>query len=201
MVDFFEQVADTDSICITKDALRMIINVLPSGNTSNLDTSYKLAMIVIGACNLIFTFFLFYHNKKTAKKKTDDDRRKSILYDLVLNYKMDTFYKSFANLEKESRILVENNDTCMEDKKIELDDKYQDWFSYFRMNFTESLGAIDNKLYHEIMKHADNLQGTLSKNLFDEGVNLNIKRKYEELIVTPILNTQKDMLAVINSYI
>lgn len=201
MEDSLIHVVDTLSTYITNDTLRVSVCETPPSKVSALDTIYKLAMIVIGACNLIFTFFLFYHNKKTAKQKTDAEHKKAILYDLVLNYKMDTFYSTFASLVNVSQILIEKNNVNIEDKKITLDDKYQDIFSSFRLNFAEVLGAIDNDLYRNVMIHADNLQGVLSNNLFDEGVNLDKKNKYEELIVTPILNAQKDMLAVINSYI
>lgn len=201
MVDTLNHVVDTLSTYIANDTLRVAIDDMPQGKVNILDTTYKLAMIAIGACNLIFTFFLFYHNNKRAKKKTDAEHKKAILYDLVLNYKMDTFYSSFASLVKESHILIEKDGASMDEKKIALDDIYQDWVSSFRLNFAEVLGAIDNELYHKMMYYADNLQGVLSENLFDEGVNLDNKSKYEELIVTPILNTQKNMLAVINSYI
>lgn len=201
MVDTLNHVVDTVCAYIANDTLRVSIDEVPQGKVNVLDTIYKLAMIAIGVCNLIFTFFLFYHNNKSTKKKTDADHKKAILYDLVLNYKMDSFYNSFASLVKESHILIEKDGTGMDDKKIALDDKYQDWVSSFRLNFAEVLGAIDNELYYKMMYYADNLQGVLSENLFDEGVNLDNKSKYEELIVTPILNTQKNMLAVINSYI
>ena len=40
----------------------------------------------------------------------------------------------------------------------------------------------------------------LSKNLFDEGVNLNVKDKYKELIETPIANAQRDILSALYKY-
>lgn len=198
MTDSLNHIVDTISTVVSADILRVTVDEIPLPPVSLLDTIYKVAMIVIGACNLLFAFFLFYYNKKTAQKKTDAEHKKAVLYDLVLNYKMDTFYTIFANLVNASQILIEKNDVSIEDKKISLDDKFQDIFSSFRLNFAEVLGAIDNDLYHKIMTHADNLHEVLTKNLFDEGVNLDIKDKYEELIVTPILNAQKDMLVLIN---
>ena len=50
------------------------------------------------------------------------------------------------------------------------------------------------------MKLADDLQGELSKNLFDTGVNLDVVDKYKEMIEKPILNAQRDILEVVNQY-
>lgn len=83
MVDTLNHVVDTLSTYIANDTLRVAIDDMPQGKVNILDTTYKLAMIAIGACNLIFTFFLFYHNNKRAKKKLMQNTRRQycmILY-------------------------------------------------------------------------------------------------------------------------
>ena len=154
-------------------------------------------MIIISACNLIFAFYLFYYNKKENKKK---EERKTLLNNLVLRYKLSEFYLFYNSLLKESSNLLLKGDISLDDKKIILDDKYSDIFSDFRLSFIESLGAIDELLYEKVLSIADNLQSVLSQNLFDEGVNLNVKEKYKELIENPIANAQREILSALYQY-
>ena len=123
-----------------------------------------------------------------------------MLNNLVLKYKLVELYDFYSNILKESSVLLKNDGVCLDEKKIILDDKYLDLFSDFRLKFTESLSAIDESLYVCILNITDNLQSNLSKNLFDEGVNLNVKDKYKELIETPIANAQRDILSALYKY-
>ena len=157
-------------------------------------------MIIISACNLIFAFYLFYYNKKENKKKEEKVERKTLLNNLVLRYKLSEFYLFYNSLLKESSNLLLKGDISLDNKKIILDDKYSDIFSDFRLSFIESLGAIDELLYEKVLSIADNLQSVLSQNLFDEGVNLNVKEKYKELIENPIANAQREILSALYQY-
>ncbi len=191
---------DTLQNMLSLDSLACISQKDSQGSVSILDNIYKVSMIIIGACNLIFAFYLFYYNKKENKKKEEKTERKSLLNNLVLRYKLTEFYLFYNSLLKESSILLQNDTKSLDDKKIILDDKYSDVFSDFRLSFIESLGAIDESLYEKVLSIADNLQSVLSQNLFDEGVNLNVKEKYKELIENPIANAQRNILSTLYQY-
>lgn len=191
---------DTLQNMLSLDSLACISQNDSQGSVSILDNIYKVSMIIIGACNLIFAFYLFYYNKKENKKKEERVERKTLLNNLVLRYKLTEFYLFYNSLLKESSNLLLKDDISLDDKKIILDDKYSDIFSDFRLSFIESLGAIDELLYEKVLSIADNLQSVLSQNLFDEGVNLNVKEKYKELIENPIANAQREILSALYQY-
>ena len=191
---------DTLQNMLSLDSLACISHNDSQGSVSVLDNIYKVSMIIIGACNLIFAFYLFYYNKKENKKKEEKVERKTLLNNLVLRYKLTEFYLFYNSLLKESFNLLLKDDISLDDKKIILDDKYSDIFSDFRLSFIESLGAIDELLYEKVLSIADNLQSVLSQNLFDEGVNLNVKEKYKELIENPIANAQREILSALYQY-
>lgn len=193
-------IGDTIQNIVFTDTLVNTNKIVSQGSVSVLDTVYKISMVIISACNFLFAFYLFYYNKKEGKKKEKKTERKALLNNLVLRYKLVDFYFFYNSLLKESLILLEEDNISLEDKKISLDDKYSDVFSNFRLTFIESLGAIDDVLYSEVLTIADNLQAVLSQNLFDEGVNLNVKDKYKEMIEEPIANAQREILAALYKY-
>lgn len=193
-------VNDTLQYVMSCDTLINSVKTNTIKTESVLDTIYKISMIIISTCNLFFAFYLFVYNKKTNQKKEQKAERKELLNNLVLKYKLVELYDFYSNILKESSVLLKNDGVCLDKKKIILDDKYLDLFSDFRLKFTESLSAIDESLYVCILNITDNLQSNLSKNLFDEGVNLNVKDKYKELIETPIANAQRDILSALYKY-
>lgn len=156
-------------------------------------------MIIIGIVNASFAFYIFYYRNKVEKRKDYENLRRDILNSFVLKYKLKTFYEYFTDLVSKSEELMKSKQD-IEDIKILLDDSFQDKFSDIRKNFTEYLGAVDDKLYKEILSLCDDLQGTLSQNLFDEDVDFTDRTNYENLIVKPILNSQKEILSKLFNY-
>lgn len=155
---FVQLANDTLQNMLSLDSLACISQKDSQGSVSVLDNIYKVSMIIISACNLIFAFYLFYYNKKENKKKEEKVERKTLLNNLVLRYKLSEFYLFYNSLLKESSNLLLKGDISLDDKKIILDDKYSDIFSDFRLSFIESLGAIDELLYEKVLSIADNFK-------------------------------------------
>ena len=179
---------------------RTFIEVLYNNQSSNwLDVIYKVAMIIIGIVNAAFAFYIFYYRNKVEKRKDYENLRRDILNSFVLKYKLSTFYGYFTDLVSQGEEMMTSKQD-IDDIKILLDDLFQDKFSNIRKNFTEYLGAVDDNLYKEILSLCDDLQGTLSQNLFDEDVDFSDRTNYENLIVRPILNYQKIILSKLFNY-
>lgn len=193
-------VNDTISTALTNDTI--IVRNIVENNTSTtslLDAIYKIAMIMVGLFNLGFAIYIFYFNFQNTAKKELKQNRKAMLDTLVLKYKLSDFYKCFGELNTKSQVLVEQSGD-MDSKKIKLDDAFMEIFADLRMNFIEALGAIDEDLYRSVLDKADNLQGILSENLFDEGVNRDVPEKYDELIQNPIAQYQKGILSLLYKF-
>ena len=195
MDSLFTSTCDTISTYLLNDTLA--VSVIQNGNmdSSWLDVVYQIAMIIVGIVNLCFAFYIFFYQDKKEKQHIRLQERKFMLENFILKFKLECFYDSFKQLLMESSSLVdEANKNKLEDTKKDVESKYQEIFSNLRIYFIESLSAIDNNLYISILSDADALQGKLSVALFDDGVNLNKKAKYEELIQNPIFLYQGKML-------
>lgn len=195
MDSLFTSICDTTSTYLLNDTLA--VSVIQNGNMdlSWLDYVYQIAMIIVGFVNLGFAFYIFIYQNRKEKQHIRLQERKYMLENFILKFKLECFYDSFKQLLKESSSLVdEANKNKLEDTKKDVESKYQEIFSNLRIYFIESLSAIDNNLYNSILADADALQGKLSEALFDDGVNLNKKAKYDELIQKPIFAYQGKML-------
>ena len=75
-----------------------------------------------------------------------------------------------------------------------------DHFILVRQKFVDSLLAIDESLYTDFLDEVDLLQGNLTKNIFDEGFNLNHKPKFEELITNEITKSKTKLIKILFTY-
>lgn len=175
----------------------LTVDIVQKGNmeSSCLDVVYKIAMIIVGIVNLCFAFYIFFFQNRKEKQHIRLQDRKYMLENFILKFKLECFYDSFKQLLEESSSLIDDaNKNNLDNTKKDVESKYQEIFSNLRIYFIESLSAIDNNLYMSILSDADALQGKLSEALFDDGVILNKKAKYEELIQNPIFLYQGKML-------
>ena len=195
MDTLFTLTCDSISAYLLNDTLTFSVTQNGNMESSCLDVVYKIAMIIVGIVNLCFAFYIFFFQNRKEKQHIRLQDRKYMLENFILKFKLECFYDSFKQLLMESSSLVdEANKNKLEDTKKDVESKYQEIFSNLRIYFIESLNAIDNNLYMSILSDADALQGELSEALFDDGVNLNKKAKYDELIQKPIFAYQGKML-------
>lgn len=161
--------------------------------TSLLDNIYKVAMIIIGIANCIFACYIFLYRNELEKRKDFENHRKEILNNMVLRYKLATFYDDFEILLSKSEELIVGQKE-IDNIKILLDDFYQEMFPKIRKDFTEYLGAVDDILYTKVLDQCDDLQSKISENLFDEEIDFSNKNNFDYYILTPIKSCQRAIL-------
>ena len=154
-----------------------------------LDALHKLGVVLIALFNLIFSIYLY----KTNKIKDMKVNRQNLLNILILNHKLNDFYKIFACIHTECQILL-NTEIGEEKRKEQANGKLEELFIQLNLEFITTLRAVDIKLSDEILSISDTLQSKLSENIFDNGVNLHVRDKYDELIQTPISNAEIEIL-------
>lgn len=101
--------------------------------------------------------------------------------------------KIFACIHTECQILL-NTEIGEEKRKEQANGKLEELFIQLNLEFITTLRAVDIKLSDEILSISDTLQSKLSENIFDNGVNLHVRDKYDELIQTPISNAEIEIL-------
>ena len=158
-----------------------------------LDALHKLGVVLIALFNLIFSIYLYKTNKINQKIKDMKVNRQNLLNILILNHKLNDFYKIFACIHTECQILL-NTEIGEEKRKEQANGKLEELFIQLNLEFITTLRAVDIKLSDEILSISDTLQSKLSENIFDNGVNLHVRDKYDELIQTPISNAEIEIL-------
>ena len=158
-----------------------------------LNVLYKLGVVLIALFNLIFSIYLYKTNKINQKIKDMKVNRQNLLNILILNHKLNDFYKIFACIHTECQILL-NTEIGEEKRKEQANGKLEELFIQLNLEFITTLRAVDIKLSDEILSISDTLQSKLSENIFDNGVNLHVRDKYDELIQTPISNAEIEIL-------
>ena len=154
-----------------------------------LDTLYKIGVVFIALFNFLFSIYIYCRNKKTQKEKETKANRQNLLNVLILNHKLDVFYKIFAEIHSDCKVLL---DTKIDEdlRKEQANIKLEDLFIRLNVEFIATLRAVDIPLSDNTLNISDKLQGELSENIFDRGVNLHIKAKFDELIQCPISDAE-----------
>ncbi|MBK7668398.1 MAG: hypothetical protein IPJ32_14305 [Sphingobacteriaceae bacterium] len=73
-------------------------------------------------------------------------------------------------------------------------------FILLRQDFYDALVAIDENLYNTIKDIADELQGALSKIIFDSVLNLSYEPNYEEHVSEPLTEKKTEILKNLFAY-
>ena len=189
-----------DTLQLVIDSISKIAIIPPSISQgispqpiAGLDALHKLGVVLIALFNLIFSIYLYKTNKINQKIKDMKVNRQNLLNILILNHKLNDFYKIFACIHTECQILL-NTEIGEEKRKEQANGKLEELFIQLNLEFITTLRAVDIKLSDEILSISDTLQSKLSENIFDNGVNLHVRDKYDELIQTPISNAEIEIL-------
>jgi hypothetical protein len=165
---------------------------------STIQNFYYVATIVIALVNIALVFYIFFRNNKKEIILQESTRKINLLKTLVLDYNMSKFYEYFKNLIIETQEFNRNN-TTVEQKKAS-NDNIVDLTACFRRDFIVLFIAIDKSLYDKILIEIDSLIDSLTETLFDEGINLSHKPKFDELIVRRLNDSKIKILNVLFSY-
>lgn len=163
-----------------------------------LDVIYKLATVLIAFFNAFFAIKIFHLKSKKNDEEKEQDRKINLLKTLVLDHNLENYYDVFDNIENElMRLLVESEDESI--KEI-VDKELSKLFVDFRRRFYDSLLGIDEKLYDDIKCQSDELQSYLTETIFDNGVNLSYRPKFEELISEKLTITKTGVVKTLFDY-
>lgn len=187
-----------DAIQLIIDSIaeaKLIANVYlmnPSASEKSVDWFdfvHKVAIVIIAVFNFLFSVYIYKANRRALKEKEIKANRQNLLNTLILNHKLDKFYEIFQTIHSECKMLL--NTTMGEDERKSLvNDSLEDLFIRLNLEFIVTLRAVDNTLNQNILDIADELQGKLSENIFDKGIDPHFKEKYDELIQGPISDAE-----------
>ncbi len=160
-----------------------------------LDIFYKVATVAIALFNAWYAISIFKLKDKKEDENKEADRKIGLLKTLILDYNLKYVYNFFDYLEGILSVL-KNKDT---DKK-NIEQIIQRLFKDLNEKFIYFLSAIDKNLYQKILDRSDNFRDKLVANIGDEGVNIYVETKYNELIDKPYKDFKKNIIQDLFSY-
>jgi hypothetical protein len=160
-------------------------------NDSNLlDSIGKIANIIIALFTLIFSAYIFYFTTKKNEETESKNRKTDSLKTIILEHnlkKLFSFYELTMNLMNP---LVERIHS--DEDKQDINNNLQNNLTQLRLEFTDLFLAVDKELYNSIKNSADLLIDDLTNKMFDEGINLNHKPKFDEEITSSISKSKTE---------
>ncbi|MDD2413342.1 MAG: hypothetical protein PHN55_11315 [Dysgonamonadaceae bacterium] len=181
-----------DAICCTLGCK----GVLPE--KSLLDNICSVASIIIAIANVVLIIFIFRHNNKKDDSDKEKTRRQHLLKTLVLDYNMSKFYSFYQEIHKETNALLANN--LSNEDKSRINENIKEKAVELRQNFIDMFLAIDDNLYKMLLSKIDELIDSLTNTIFDEGINLAFKPKYDEEVSKRIRESKTAIIGVLFSY-
>ncbi len=169
-----------------------------SNQTDILDIIFKVAAIVIALFNIVITYYIFSLNQQNSDVSKEQERKMKLLKTLILDQNLKFLYDFIDQLELNLNILT--NSVVSQNEKENLIEETDELFIMIRRKFVDTLLAVDNSLYSNILSKFDELQGKLYENIFNNGLNLTDKAMYNTTILKPITEAKTEILKFLFNY-
>ena len=191
-----------DTIFVADTCISQVNNMAPipvSVETGGWEIASVIITAVFAIANLILAVSVFRLDRASNEKKAEAERRLTMFKTLVLDAKMNSFHESIKSMREILDALPKLDNDIKEKQKI--NDALRTHFYELTVDFVDLLMAIDYKnLYEPIRDKSQNLQDELTKAIFDEGIRLSHRPKFEERILTPLSKMQTDIIKILYGY-
>ena len=155
-----------------------------------LDVFYKLGMVVIAIMNIIFAKKLRKQQTAKDEEKSNSDHKVMLLKTLILDYNLDTFYKSFSEIIEVTDQLKDHNADI---KAIE--PQVQEKFKNLNEGFVELIQGIDETLYNNLLTKSDDTRDLIVNNMKE--YRLSEEKVYKEHVLDPIAEMKKECIKLL----
>lgn len=171
--------------------------ILQAPEKSTWDYIFSGATVVIALINIVLVFYIYFRNDKKDNNNNERNRKLGLLKTLVLDYNMKllyVFYNEVKNISQKTQAKLST------EEKGKIVEELGDLAALYRQDFIDLFLAIDKSLYQRIIDISDNLIDGLTETIFDEGINLSHKPKFEELVTKRIRESKTGAVSILFSY-
>lgn len=151
----------------------------------------KLSTIIIAACTLVFSFYIYYYQLKKDNKNLKLDWYKVI----IIESKFEDFFGFFENLNLTLNPIKNNPNLSVSDKEC-INTLMVDDLIKLRLDFITLLLSVDDMLYQCVKTQFDELVDGITTKLSDESVNLSDPEIYDEEISKHISQYRTQILKI-----
>lgn len=191
---------DADSIYTVTDSLSKVVN--PASNITDtnvfslvIDFVYKIAMVVIAACNFVYVLHFNKNNSEKNRVKYERDRRLSLFKTMILDNNLRHLYDYFNNMDAELQKLLNKNAN-----KKEIEKNIQILTSNLEKNFTSFICAFNYELGMRVRTITDRFLDDIVSSMGNEGINLYVKGVYHDNIKKPFNDTKEKLIKTLSEY-
>lgn len=190
--------SDSISVDSLKNSIQMIKVNVQIPEKSILEDIYLIAMVIIATVNVLLIIYIFIKNRKKDDNHNEKNRKIDLLKTLILNCNIEKLYVFFKNIKENAMEL--NNQSLSIEQKGRINDKLSDLATAYRQDFIDLFLAVDQTLYDKILEKTDSLIDELTNTIFDEGINLSHKPKFDEVVIKKIRESKTEIIKVLFSY-
>ena len=186
-----------DSFANADTCVRFACDAL-SSKMSVYEIIFNTTNILCTIINVVLVYYIYKQGNSRDDDKTERQRKREMFQTLILNNNIKAFYDFYYNLIEVSNQLLTPGLSLEEKQNI--NDKILEFGTIFRIEFVDSLNAIDESLYNKMITKYDTLVDGITNTIFDEGINLSHRPKFEELITSGIFVAKTQMLKLLFNY-
>ena len=194
-----------DSLILHQGTLRCAVDSVKcicstaSTEMSAYEIIFNFTNVICTITNIVLAIYIFRQGNIRDDAKTEKQRKMNMFQALVLNYNINYFYGFYSDLISVANGLLKQGLTIEEKQQIN-DQIISNIGTKFRVEFVDCLNAINPSLYESIMAEYDTLVDSITNHIFDEGINLSHKPKFDELITSNIFKAKTEMLKLLFGY-
>ena len=163
---------------------------------------FEYTVETIAALGVFLNLWLIWKVYKAGQNKTDQhteqQRKLQMFQAFVLDYNIKYLYEFFEKLINKTDELRQAGLTDAE--KGEINEALIVLNKNFRIQFVDSVNAIDQDLYREILIESDQMIDSFGEAIFDQGINLSHPPKFEECVGNKIFATKTAILKKLMSH-
>ena len=118
-------------------------------------------------------------------------RKFELMQTLIINNRLHLLYEFYDAVSNECQKLSSKTD---QSTKVAVNNANKELLKKFRHDFVMPFNVIDHDLFVALKKTADDLVDGITEAIFDDGINLDHKPKFNEVISEPLSINRNAML-------
>lgn len=192
-----------DTIFISDSCLIQGSDIMPihvAVETGFWDVISIIITFLFALANVVIAVNVYRLNKASDEKKFIANKRITMFKTLFLDSRINLFYSSIDEMKKcVDELYTSNNMDANHKESINI--RLRQLFYELNVNFVDLLMAINyDSLYIPVRNYCQQLQDELTNAIFDEGICLTYRPKFEERILSPIGNMQIQIIKLLYHY-
>lgn len=153
-----------------------------------------IATVIIALVNVILVIWIFVRQNKIDKQDDEKSHQYSLKLNIIMEHRMQLFYKYYDDLKNVLALLMENNLTNQ--NKVQVNNQMLEYSGLFDNEFLQLFEAVDESMGKDLRKVNDEMVDNITKSIFDEGINLYVRNMYHDHIDNRIITARKKMLKI-----